>query len=235
MLAWVVTFQPPPACSGPVSERHPPYFLQILRHESRITRYELTSISMRCALFHFPYPVSLCLPLLRKTAGGYQYSQKGTHMNPQTALTITNSDSVSLHCQHRTASGRRCRMAISDPHSGLCRKHAVDRQKELEEADLAASSSVTFRNSATPSPSTTSLGELYKLLAKNKITPRRGCRDGLHRQSPPPHPPAIAYENNSRPALPASRPALSPALANGDPTGTMNPTSSSIMPRPDRD
>ena len=59
-------------------------------------------------------------------------------MNSQTATPITNSNSVPLHCQHRTASGRRCRMAVSDPDSGLCPKHAADRQKELDQADLAA-------------------------------------------------------------------------------------------------
>jgi len=96
-------------------------------------------------------------------------------MNSQTATPITNSNSVPLHCQHRTASGRRCRMAVSDPDSGLCPKHAADRQKELDQADLAAAlvgDIQEFRDALTINHS---LGELYKLQARNKITPRRAA------------------------------------------------------------
>ena len=56
-------------------------------------------------------------------------------MNSQTESTIANSNSVPLHCQHRTPSGCHCRMAVSDPDSGLCARHAADRQKELDQAD----------------------------------------------------------------------------------------------------
>ncbi len=65
-------------------------------------------------------------------------------MNPQTATAVNDSNSAPLHCQYRTASGRRCRlpavagMAVSDPHSGLCHKHAAERQQNLDQADLAA-------------------------------------------------------------------------------------------------
>src|SRR5229473_6265946 len=124
---------------------------------------------------------------------------KGTHMNSQTATPITNSNSVPLHCQHRTASGRRCRMAISDSDSGLCSKHAADRQKELDQADLAAAlvgDIQEFRDALTINHS---LGELYKLQARNKITPRRAavmaytCNLLLRTL------PAIARDNHLRP------------------------------------
>ncbi len=94
-------------------------------------------------------------------------------MNPQTASSTTSS--VLLHCQHRTASGRRCRMTVSEPHSGLCGKHAADHQKELDQADLAAvliGDIEEFRDAVTINHS---LGELYKLQARNKITPRRAA------------------------------------------------------------
>jgi hypothetical protein len=99
-------------------------------------------------------------------------------MNPETSSSTTSTiaNSKPLHCQHRSASGRRfCRLPISDHDSGLCSKHAADHQKELDQADLAAvliGDIQEFRDAVTINHS---LGELYKLLAKNKITPRRGA------------------------------------------------------------
>ena len=96
-------------------------------------------------------------------------------MNPQTETPVANPNSVPLHCQHRTASGRRCRMAISESDSGLCSKHAADHQKELDQADLASAligDIQEFRDAVTINHS---LGELYKLQARNKINPRRAA------------------------------------------------------------
>jgi hypothetical protein len=149
-------------------------------------------------------------------------------MNPQTATIIANSDSVLLHCHHRTASGRRCRMAISDPHSGLCRKHAVDRQKELEEADLAAiliGDIQEFRDAVTINHS---LGELYKLLAKNKITPRRGAVMAYTANLLLRTLPAIAYESNLE-AGTIPRPGQRRPDRDDEPRIIID------MPRPDRD
>jgi hypothetical protein len=94
-------------------------------------------------------------------------------MNPQTESTISNS--VVPHCQHRTPSGRRCRMAITDPDSGLCSKHAAEHQKDLDQADLAASLIGDIEEFRSASDINHSLGELYKLQARNKITPRRAA------------------------------------------------------------
>jgi hypothetical protein len=96
-------------------------------------------------------------------------------MNPQTATTITNPDSVLLHCQQRTASGRRCRMAISDPDSGLCSKHAAEHQKDLDQVDLAGTLIGDLEEFRSAADINHSLGELYKLQARNKITPRRAA------------------------------------------------------------
>ncbi len=96
-------------------------------------------------------------------------------MNPQTSNSTISSDSMSLHCLHRTASGRRCRMAVAEPASGLCSKHAALRQKDLDQADLAASligDAEEFRSAVVINRS---LGELYKLQARNKIHPRRAA------------------------------------------------------------
>ena len=96
-------------------------------------------------------------------------------MNPQTATAVTDSNSAPLHCRHRTASGRRCRMAVSDPHSGLCHKHAAERQQNLDQADLAAALIGDIEEFRSAADINHSLGELYKLQARNKITPRRAA------------------------------------------------------------
>src|SRR2546427_12228889 len=116
--------------------------------------------------------------------------RKGTHMNPQTATAVNDSNSAPLHCRHRTASGRRCRlpavagMAISAPDSRLCRKHAAERQvdrfavahnKDLDQADLAAALIGDIEEFRSAADINHSLGELYKLQARNKITPRRAA------------------------------------------------------------
>src|SRR5439155_25681726 len=78
-------------------------------------------------------------------------------------------------CQYRTASGRRCRMASSEPHSGLCHKHAAERQQNLDQADLAAALIGDIEEFRSAADINHSLGELYKLQARNKITPRRAA------------------------------------------------------------
>jgi hypothetical protein len=96
-------------------------------------------------------------------------------MNSQTETIITNSNSVPLHCRQRTPSGRHCRMAISDPDSGLCSRHAALLQKDLDQADLAASLIGNIEEFRSAADINHSLGELYKLQARNKITPRRAA------------------------------------------------------------
>ncbi len=96
-------------------------------------------------------------------------------MNPDNSCSAITATPVLPHCQQRTASGRRCRMAISDTDSGLCSKHAALLQKDLDQADLAAvliGDIQEFRDALTINHS---LGELYKLQARNKITPRRAA------------------------------------------------------------
>ena len=96
-------------------------------------------------------------------------------MNPQSSSSTITSDSLNLHCLHRTASGRRCRMAVAEPASSLCSKHVALHRKNLDQADLAASligDAQEFRSAVVINRS---LGELYKLQARNKIHPRRAA------------------------------------------------------------
>ncbi len=120
-------------------------------------------------------------------------------MNPDNSCSTINATSVLPHCQQRTASGRRCRMAVSDPDSGLCFKHAALLQKDLDQADLAASLIGDIQEFRSAADINHSLGELYKLQAHNKITPRRAavmaytCNLLLRTL------PAIASENHLQP------------------------------------
>jgi hypothetical protein len=66
-------------------------------------------------------------------------------------------------------------MAISDPGSGLCAKHAAEHQRDLDQADLAASLIGDIQEFRSAADINHSLGELYKLQARNKITPRRAA------------------------------------------------------------
>jgi hypothetical protein len=79
------------------------------------------------------------------------------------------------HCQHRTASGRRCRLAVTDTVSGLCFSHAARQQKDRDLAELASALTGHAEDFQTAAGINHSLGELYKLLADNKIAPRRAA------------------------------------------------------------
>src|SRR5260370_4639593 len=96
-------------------------------------------------------------------------------MNPENSCSTITTTSVLPHCRQRTPSGRRCRMAVSDPDSGLCAKHAALLQKDLDQADLSASLIGDIQEFRSAADINHSLGELYKLQARNKITPRRAA------------------------------------------------------------
>jgi hypothetical protein len=96
-------------------------------------------------------------------------------MNPVASCSVITAEPVQLHCQHRSPSGRRCRMAPSDTDPGLCSRHAAMRQKDLDQADVASQligESEEFRSAIAINRS---LGELYKLQARNRISPRRAA------------------------------------------------------------
>lgn len=93
-------------------------------------------------------------------------------MNKTTDVAIA---SIQLHCQHRFPSQRFCRLPIADTDSGFCSKHAAEHQRLLREADLSAAligDAEDFRSAVTINRS---LGELYKLQARNQIAPRRAA------------------------------------------------------------
>ena len=80
-----------------------------------------------------------------------------------------------LHCQFRFPSRRFCRMPIADNGSSLCFKHANQQRKERDLAELASALTGKSEDFKTAAGINHSLGELYKLLADNKIAPRRAA------------------------------------------------------------
>ena len=94
-------------------------------------------------------------------------------MNPDS--TIVSSNSAPPHCRQRTPSGRRCRMPITDPASGLCPKHAAAQKKDRDAANLAATLIGDTQEFTSAVAINRSLGELYKLLARDEIAPRRAA------------------------------------------------------------
>jgi hypothetical protein len=106
------------------------------------------------------YP--FCLHLLRKLPGWVpvipilKLIRKEPSMTQKTESAVLSPNLAPLHCQHRSASGRPfCRMAISDPATGLCFQHARNTKRTATPLTWPTVSSVTPRSSLPPSPSTT--------------------------------------------------------------------------------
>ena len=58
--------------------------------------------------------------------GGTPASPYEEKMKPRTVTPVV----LSARCTHRTASGRRCRLSVSDAHSSLCRQHRAELLQE---------------------------------------------------------------------------------------------------------
>lgn len=93
-------------------------------------------------------------------------------MNSETSNSIVTTIPAAPHCQHSSPSGRRCRMAVSDPVTGLCFRHATQRNKGHDLAAKLIGETEDFTSAVTINHS---LGELYKLLAHDEIAPRRAA------------------------------------------------------------
>src|SRR5215813_12407296 len=114
--------------------------------------------------------------------------------------------SNSHRCQHFTSTGRRCRSAAKDSRSRFCpahdlleeKRHNGDRSSALLDDTEDAFDSAGGINS--------SLGKLYTLLVKDKISPRRAAVlayiSSLHLRSLP----AMEHENPPRLILDIPRP-----------------------------
>lgn len=79
------------------------------------------------------------------------------------------------HCRHRVRTGAYCRLPVSDPKTGLCFRHASLRLQEVDSGDLSEALVCGIKDFHSAVDINHVLGELYKLLAANKISPRRGA------------------------------------------------------------
>lgn len=82
----------------------------------------------------------------------------------------TKSAVPSFRCSYRTAAGRQCRLLSTDPHSGLCPQHL---KKQKDPGDLTKLLLPNWQSFQTAQGINSSLTNLYKLLAANRISPRR--------------------------------------------------------------
>ena len=81
----------------------------------------------------------------------------------------------SARCQHRTVTGRRCRLAVVHPSSGLCFRHAFLRSKLGEEADLRAALAGDLPDFTSAEQINAFLSKLLLLLSENRVSPRRAA------------------------------------------------------------
>ena len=79
------------------------------------------------------------------------------------------------HCRHRVRTGAYCRLPVSDPKTGLCFRHASLRLQQVDSGDLSEELVCGIKEFDSAVDINHVLGELYKLLAANKISPRRGA------------------------------------------------------------
>ncbi len=85
-----------------------------------------------------------------------------------------NSTSTASPCRHVTRTGRRCRLPILDPRSGLCFRHSALQQKQFDDgaADLSAAFSGLLSDFKSASQINDFLSRLLVLLVEGRISPR---------------------------------------------------------------
>jgi hypothetical protein len=89
-------------------------------------------------------------------------------------LQTVKSASLSQRCSHHDTNGRQCRSLASDSRSRLCPQHRAE-QKQDHSSDHFVHLIRNFQCFQTAQGINHSLGNLYELLAKNRISPRRAA------------------------------------------------------------
>src|SRR5579863_3489634 len=112
---------------------------------------------------------------------------------PKKELVMTSKSATSTitlvanhhpHCQHRTAGGRRCRLAVAPNSNSHCYRHLPSPQStHIQTADLAPNVTDTadhfaylsqqYEHFQTAQGINQALANLYELLSRNRISPRR--------------------------------------------------------------
>ncbi len=88
-----------------------------------------------------------------------------------------NSNAVNepARCQHRTSTGRRCRLRVVDAHSGLCFRHAQLQLQHFEIPDLSPELVGNLLDFTSAAHINQVLSKLLILLSQNRISPRRAA------------------------------------------------------------
>src|SRR5713226_7289064 len=127
-----------------------------------------TSLSLR-TLLRTTKSHLLCFQMLpyslAKTTGGGGTPTLSSRkkMKPKTANPVVPM----ARCTHHTATGRRCRLSVSDAHSSLCRQHRAEQIQE-QAADHHLQLVRNFEGFQTAQGINHSLKHLYELLAQNR-------------------------------------------------------------------
>ncbi|MBZ5701102.1 MAG: hypothetical protein LAN84_04585 [Acidobacteriia bacterium] len=89
----------------------------------------------------------------------------------------TSSSANDSRCRHFTREGRRCRLRILNPHSGLCFRHAglQDQHSDAADSDLTAAFSGLLNDFHSAAQINDFLSKLVVLLAQNRISSRRAA------------------------------------------------------------
>ena len=90
---------------------------------------------------------------------------------------LANSSTIndSARCQHRTTSGKRCRLRAVDPRSGLCFRHSAKQSELLHAADLRVSLAGEVTQFECAYDINKFLSNLLLLLSENRVPPRRAA------------------------------------------------------------
>jgi hypothetical protein len=86
----------------------------------------------------------------------------------------SNSFNESTRCQHRTPSGKRCRLQVVDALSGLCLRHGSQRLV-TPDTNLRAALVGDLEDFKSAENVNEVLGRLLVLLSEDRIAPRRGA------------------------------------------------------------
>jgi hypothetical protein len=86
----------------------------------------------------------------------------------------TNSASDPIRCQHRTPSGRRCKLPVEAPDKVFCYTH-IQELKKSDVLNLKTALLTNYQGFQTAQGINNSLRNLYILLANNYLSPRRAA------------------------------------------------------------
>ena len=89
----------------------------------------------------------------------------------------SNSHAIndSARCQHRTVSGKRCRLRVVDPRPGLCFRHSSQKSELLHASDLRSKLAGELTQFECAHDVNKFLSNLLLLLAEDRVSPRRGA------------------------------------------------------------